>query len=165
MRDHYEIPSTFDGENPAFAFSDPDAPPRLKFGEIYAVPDHQGREIPARLRDALVVETEKSVFGMYETLDGHYINVTCPLTDAEIEAWKRHPNTFFGEVREANNRRAKNRLELAMFFYETYKHTTKEILLEWMTNAVDIDHLKTLPQQELAIIYCERLGLGAKEFS
>jgi hypothetical protein len=43
--------------------------------------------LPARLPDAQVLEAER----MYGDL---------PLTDAEIEAWKRQPETFFGEVRD-----------------------------------------------------------------
>jgi hypothetical protein len=86
-----------------------------------------------------------------------------PLTDVEIEAWKRHPDTFFGEVQPPQNRRANNWLELAMFFYESYKATPKDRILEWMSGAADIEYLRTLSQEELAIVYCERLGLGAEK--
>jgi hypothetical protein len=159
MRAHYEIPSTFDGENPALQFEGPDAPASLNFGEIYLIPDQDGKEIPARLYDGLVQETERTVLGVYETVDGRHVMVTTPLTEAELWAWKAHPETFFGEVCELP-KNAKNWLELAKVFYDTYKSTDREKLLEWMKTADDF-HLKKLSQEELAIVYCERLGWGA----
>ncbi|WP_164987737.1 YecA family protein [Bradyrhizobium betae] len=161
MREHYEIPSTFDGENPDFAFAPKDSPPRLRFGEIYSVPDARGKEIPARLYEAIVLEREKAIMGCYQSLDGgENIMVRTPMTDLEIAAWKRHPDTFFGELRQIP-KRATNWIELAMSFYDTYKSTPREKLLEWMAMADDIEYLKTLSQADLAILYCERLGWGA----
>ncbi len=162
MREHYEIPSTFDGENPEFAFGEAGAPARLKIGETYLVPDHTGREIPARLTNGIVIEEEKAAMCIHETLSGHSFMIRTPLTDNELAAWRLHPDTFFGEV-QPQNRRAKNWLELSMFFYETYKTTPKEKLLEWMEGATDIDYLRSLSQAELAIVYCERLGYGAEQ--
>ncbi|SDS16772.1 hypothetical protein SAMN05444158_1217 [Bradyrhizobium canariense] len=162
MKTHYEIPSTFDGENPEFAFAPEDPPPRLTFGEIYLIPDAEGKEIPARLRDASVLEQEKAVMGVYETLDGVHLIVRTPMTESEIAAWKRHPDTFFGEVRPLPQK-ANNWLELAQFFLNTYKSTPREKLLEWMKGANDIEYLKTLSQADLAILYCERLGWGAEK--
>jgi len=162
MRDHYEIPSTFNGENPELAFQEKsDVPPPLRLGEWYAVPGPDGKEVPARLMDALVDETKKSVMGVYQTDKDSFI-VTSPLSDAELAAWKRHPDTFFGEVRQ-KQRRADNWLELAKFFYETYQHTPREKLLEWMKGAADYERLTTLGQKDLAIAYCERTAWAASK--
>jgi hypothetical protein len=161
MRERYEIPSTFDGENPVFAFGEASALTRLKIGETYLVPDLKGREVPARLSNAIVIEEEKVAMCIHETFDGENLVIRTPLTDAEMEGWRRHPNTFFGEVQPPTTKQVKNWLELAMFFYETYKATPKGKLLEWMKDAIDIDRLGELTQEELAIVYCERLGLGA----
>jgi hypothetical protein len=160
MKAHYEIPSTFDGENPEFAFAPEDAPPRLKFGEIYLIPDAGGKEIPARLYDAVVSEQEKAVTGVYETLDGVHVMARTPMTELEMAAWKRHPDTFFGELRPLPPKPT-NWLELAQFFHNTYKSTPREKLLEWMKDANDIEYLKAVSQADLAILYCERLGWGA----
>ncbi|MFG3592266.1 hypothetical protein ACFXS9_07860 [Bradyrhizobium sp. RDI18] len=160
MRTHYEIPSTFDGENPEFAFGPEDALPRLKFGEIYLIPDAGGKKIPARLYEAVVLEREKAVMGVYRTFDGVSMVVRTPMTESEIAAWKRHPDTFFGELHPLPQK-ATNWLELALCFLETYKSTPREKLLEWMKDAADIDYLKTLSQTDLAIVWCERLGWGA----
>ncbi len=56
MRDHYEIPSTFDGQNPELAFQPTTDVPALKLGEWYVVPGPEGHEVPGRLMEAIVDE-------------------------------------------------------------------------------------------------------------
>jgi hypothetical protein len=124
------------------------------------IPDAGGKEIPARLYEAVVLEREKAVMGVYKTFDGMSMVVRTPMAESEIAAWNRHPDTFFGELRPLPQK-ATNWLELALFFLETYKTTPREKLLEWMKDAIDIEYLKTLSQADLAIVYCERLGWGA----
>ena len=103
------------------------------------------------------MEHEKLVYGAYETADGQHILATSPLTDAELAAWRRHPDTFFGEVRHVGGK-AENWLQLCEFFYKSYKGTSHDKLLKWMKEAVDIENLRALSQEDLAIVYCERLG-------
>ncbi len=154
MRMHYDIPSTFDGENPEQAFRPGDSVARLKFGQIFLVPGSDGREVPGRLIEAIVHENSKSFTGIYETATNKII-VKGPLTDEELAAWKRHPDTFFGEVRQVS-RTVSNWLELAKFMYELYQHTDRDTLLAWMKGAQDYDELSLLSQKDLAISYCER---------
>lgn len=155
MRTHYEIPATFDGSIPELAFANAHDPPRLKIGDIYEIPAHDGRMVPARLIDATVSEHDRRAVGTYQTSDGQYFLAEVPLTVPEITAWKRHPETFFGEFRHVGGK-VNNWLELAEFMYETYKDTDREKLLEWMQSAADFDYLERLPQEELAILFCER---------
>jgi len=68
--------------------------------------------------------------------------------------------TFFGEAREPP-RHAKTMVDWCDFFYESYKETPREKLLEWMSAAPDIERLRTLPQEDLAIIFCERSAYSA----
>jgi hypothetical protein len=157
MRTHYEIPATFDGEIPEFAFSEHKDIPRLKFGQWYLIPNVEGVEIPGRLYEAVVMEERKKVFGVYETEDGKHVICTTPLTDEELQAWKRHPETFFGQVKAISGQ-AQNWLELAKFMYQTYKDTDREPFLEWMKDASDLDELRALSQKDLAIVYCERVA-------
>ena len=96
----------------------------------------------------------------YQLATGEYINAVCPISDAELAAYRRYPETFFGEVREPS-RHAKTLVDLCDFFYETYKNTTRENLLEWMTGSPDIEMLQTLSREDLAIIFCERLASSA----
>lgn len=159
LKDHYQIPATFDGENPEIAF-DPAPMPRLQIGEMYLIPDDAGKEVPARLVHASVIEETKTAMGIYSNGKSS-IMASNPLTDAEMAAYRLHPETFFGEVSN-QSRTAKNWLELGSFFYETYRHTPKEQLLEWMGGLHDIKELEKLDQTELAITYCERLALSAE---
>ncbi len=160
MQTHYEIPSTFDGEMPELAFQDSQGLPRLQIGRWYLVPLPDGRELPGRLYNATVIEEKKEVFGCYQLATGEYVNAACPISDAELAAYRHYPETFFGEVREPP-RQAKTLVEFCDFFYETYKNTPREKLLEWMSAAPDIERLRTLPQEDLAIIICERWAYAA----
>jgi hypothetical protein len=160
MREHYEIPATFNGENPELAFLPEAGVPPLRLGEWYAVPGPDGQEVPGRLMEAVVDENKKTVMGVYQTATNNFM-VTCPLTDAEFAAWKRHPETFFGEVRQ-QSKGVKNWLELAKFFYESYQHTAREKLLEWMRGAPDYEELSKLSQKDLAIVYCERTAWASE---
>lgn len=83
-----------------------------------------------------------------------------PLSDAEMAAWKRYPDTFFGELGQRTTR-AETPLELYDFFHQSFKRCSKEQLLKAMADAVDIDKLADLGQEELASIHAERLTYGA----
>lgn len=52
-------------------------------------------------------------------------------------------------------------LELYDLFYESYKKTPKEKLLDFMKNAPDIEELKKLNEEELRVRYCEGLVYSA----
>jgi len=154
IRNHYEIPSTFDGEIPEFAFDR--ATPRLRIGNKYLVPTETGAEVPGTLVDVTVSEQEGLAYGAYTIDDGRSIIATCPLTEEELAAYRRHPDTAFGTHRP-QGRRIDDPLELFDWFFDTYRHTPKHRLLEFMRDRPDIDQLRSKDQQELAIIYCEGL--------
>lgn len=150
---HYEIPSTFDGEIPEFAFGE--VSNRLTIGQLYQVPDKDGNEVVGELVDAIVVENERLAYGTYKLLDdGRQIIVTNPLTEEEIRAYRRHPDTFFGVLKE-DGKQIDDPLELYDFTYKVYRQTSKEKLLEFMNGHPEMERLKAMPQTELAIIYCE----------
>jgi hypothetical protein len=155
MRTHYEIPATFDGEIPELAFQGPSSLPPLQFGRWYLVPTQDGQEVRGCLCEAFVNETTKEVFGIYRLKNGDRLAAVCPISDIELAAYRRYPDTFFGEVRQAQ-RDANTLVELCDFFYETYKSTPREKLLEWMVGAPDFEHVKELSQRDLAITICER---------
>jgi SEC-C motif len=159
MKTHYDIPSTFDGEMPELHFSEERSLPLLQIGNRYLVPNQQGVEMPAELVEACVLESEKLVHGMYRFEDGVHALVTCPLTDAELAAYKKYPDTFFGVVKHVG-RKPRDLIDWYDFFFESYRNTPKDRLLEFMKDASDIDALKVLSQDELAQAYCERLAYG-----
>ena len=152
------IPSTFDGSSPALAFS-ADQIPRLKVGNWYKVPDERGTEIEAQLCDGIVTEAQKIAFCVYRTKTGAYVNYTNTLTDDEVNAYRLHPQTFFGVVKDNATRKAETVIDWFDFLFETYQHTSKEKLLEFLAGMPDRDQLATQSQRDLAITYCERMAL------
>lgn len=160
MQTHYEIPSTFDGEMPELVFQESQDFPRLQFGRWYMVPLADGQEVPGRLYEATVLGDRKEVLGCYQLATGENIMATCPISDAELSAYRRYPETFFGEIRKPGGR-TNTLVELCDFFYEAYRNTPREKLLEWLSTAPDIERLRTLPQEDLVIIVCERWAYAA----
>ena len=160
MQQHRDIPSTFNGEMPEvhFAPSEESVPP-LKVGQIYLVPGPDGAEFPAELENTVVMEGEKKAYGVYRRVDTEIrLIANCPLTDRELEAYRKYPTTFFGEVDENAGRKCQNIFDWYDFAFESYGKTPKQKLLEYMKDSSDIESLKMLPQEELAKIYCERLA-------
>lgn len=153
------IPSTFDGSNPALAFS-ADPIPRLRVGDWYVVPDGTGTAIETQLCQGIVFEAQKAALCIYRTKAGLYIICQSALTDDELQAYRLHPGTFFGVV---DNNAARKKVETAAdwfdFFFETYQHTPKEKLLEFLSGASDYDELAKQNQRDLSITYCERMAL------
>ncbi len=157
MRKHSGIPSTFDGENPELAFVDSES--RLIIGNKYMVPDANGIEVEGVLASAVVIENERVAVCAVNTEDGRGFLIKAPLSDAELAAWNRHPDTFFGEI--SRNGKADTALDLYDFFMQTYSKTPKVKLLEFLAGSPDCELLATLNQAELASVYCERLAANA----
>jgi hypothetical protein len=153
MREHHAIPSTFDGDNPDLAFGK--LMQRMTIGEKYKIVDEKDGEVMAELVDAVVMESKKSVCGFFKLPDGRLIMGEQPLSDEELAAYKRHPDTFFGVVKK-HTQGINDPLQLFDWFYNCYRNTPKERLLELMKNALDHERLKNLSQDELAKIFCER---------
>jgi len=160
MKKHATIPSTFDGEIPLFAFNESARSHRLLIGNSYLVPTKDGAEEVGILESASVIASEKLVYGAYALQNGQRIICTGPISDEELEAYREHPDTFFGVPRQVT-KKAETPIELYDFFYETYKKTPKEKLLEFMKDWKDFEAMRILPQEELSKIYCERAVYGA----
>lgn len=157
-QDHSHIPVTFDGDIPELAFGD--APPRLSIGGRYMVNDEDGTERPGKLTSATVMESEKKALCGITMDNGKSILCTWPLSDQEMAAWRRHPDTFFGEVTQ-RSAKMEGPLQLYDFFLDSYKHTPKDRLLELLAGAPDYQELIELDQTKLASIYAERSVYGA----
>jgi len=158
FKDHSDIPSTFDGQIPELAFNTNSR--RILIGEHYLVPDCDGVERPAEVTAAAVVEAQRVAYCGVTFENGRSAICTMPLSDEELAAWRRHPDTFFGTV---GRRRvhANSALELYDFFHESFRRETKERLLEVMASAPDFEGLATLAQPQLASIHAERMTNAA----
>lgn len=98
LKKNHEIPATFDGEMPETHFNPTNDASALKIGGRYLVPDESGKEQPAELENASVLENEKKAYGVYRLNNGRRIIVTTPLTDGELSAYRKYPDTFFGVI-------------------------------------------------------------------
>jgi hypothetical protein len=138
---------------PEYAFN-PGAQ-RILIGQRYMVRDYDGVERPAEVTTATVAEGERVAYCGVTFEDGRAAICTMPLSQEELAAWKRHPDTFFGVVGQRNTR-ADSPLELYDFFHESSKRSSKEQLLKAMASAPDFEELARLDQPQLASIHAER---------
>jgi len=150
---HYKVPSTFDGELPEFAFGQ--AERRFVVGDRHQNDDG----FIGVLEQGIVVENEKTAYLVYNG-DGRRVIYNAPLSDAELSAYKRHPETFFGKVDNVE-KQLTSTSDLYAFIYESYKNTPREKILEWLAKSPDIETLAKLPIDELRYAYVERTVIGA----
>src|ERR1700722_18241203 len=79
LRDHSEVPATFDGEAPELAFSKNEA--RLSAGSWYEVHTGQnGETAPAKLLQGVVSEPEQSAMCIFQLQNGRQVIVKVPLS-------------------------------------------------------------------------------------
>jgi hypothetical protein len=154
IANHTFPPATFDGEIPEFAFGSEEVA-RLLIGNSYKLPGKAGKEIEGELLHATVSEKEKVAHCIFRTRDGDGV-FTVPLTDAELAAYRKYPDTFFGVEAPHSRGGINDPLDLYDWLYNSYRKATKERLLELLKDASNIEQLSGLNREELASIYCER---------
>lgn len=148
------IPTTFDGEIPEFSYNPEIQKNRLLIGERFVVPDSDGNDCIGELEEGFVNQNNKAATCIFRLENGSRVIIKCDLSDEELKAYQSHPDTFFGTVNPISEREA-SALELYDFFLESFKDTSKDILLGHFSNALNIDELKQLSQEELARLYAE----------
>ncbi|MDQ2701737.1 MAG: hypothetical protein M3Y70_02760 [Pseudomonadota bacterium] len=147
MVEHNEVPSTFDGEIPGVNENQ-----RLLIGHRYQMDDGQVGE----LEDACVDEKSGKVTLVLHLEDGRRVIYQNQLNEPEFAAWKRYPETFFGDMRQPQGR-----VDDPMEFFDrllgVYTQTPKEKLLEFMAPdpGPSRDALALLGQPALAKLYVE----------
>ena len=152
--EQYKIPTTFDGEVPEFAFGE--AERRFIIGRRYEITEG----VFATLSTALVIEEERKALLCFHTDDDKCPIFTAELSEAEMTAYKTHPETFFGRVLKQREN-VEDPMDLFYFFLDGYKETPKEKLLEFMNASNNFEDLKKLPVEELRLIYAERITHSA----
>lgn len=155
MKEHCEIPSTFDGEIPEFAYASDPERPRLLIGNRYLIKHPNGEDQPAVLDAATVDEPKQQAICAMRFGDDVAIVVTWPLTPDEMSAWRRYPDVFFGTV-SSSNLRTQDPLELYDFFLRTYSQSSRENLLKFMAEWPDLEDMQRLEQSALAKEYSKR---------
>lgn len=156
MHTHRDIPVSFDSRTPEEAFSD--APMnRLRIGDRYIVPDEKGNSVEGVLQDAVVIEHEAKAYGTYLLDNNTRIVCSSQLTRDEMAAYKRDPDTFF-EISKPVPKQLNSALECFDFIAESYMNSSREKLLEFMSDWPNLSDLQKLDQKTLAELYCEMIA-------
>jgi hypothetical protein len=149
------VPNTFDDRLPEEPRDN--SLPRLLIGSTYMIPLGDGREVPAVLVDAVVLEPEQRAYGTYRCADGTHVICQNPLSAVEMAAYKRSPNTFFGIIKGVSHE-INEPLDAFDFFWGSHAETPKEKLVEYTYNWPDAAALHQLDQRRLAQVYCARFA-------
>jgi len=153
IEEHREIPQTFDGKLPSEVFV-PDSPPRLKIGQLYAVPGPDEVEVNAKLIDATVMN-DKAYCTLQDPATNKSWIGTFDMTPDELADYAKYPDTYFGIYRQ-KNRKAETAMDMFDFFVDGYRDTSKEKLIELLPNYSDKEGLQTMSQKELVELLAER---------
>ncbi|WP_316168294.1 MULTISPECIES: hypothetical protein [unclassified Bradyrhizobium] len=113
--------------------------------------------MPAVLTDAVVLEPERRAYGTYRSADGTHIICQNALSDAEMAAYRRSPQTFFGIIKDVSQE-INEPLDAFDFFWGSHSETPKEKLVEYTSNWPNATALHQLEQRRLAQIYCARFA-------
>jgi len=157
---NHRIPTTFDGEVPEFAFGH--AERRWKIGECYDLSIFPGipKGAMGTLTTAVVLEGAKAMaLSFHFEAENRSLIFQEPMTDAEIAAYRSHPETYFGVHREVGGS-LKTPLEMFEWLHKNYSQTPRVRLLEFLRSAPDFETLSKLPDDELLLLYCERMTGG-----
>lgn len=147
------IPVTFDGSNPVFLSEEPKY--RLVIGQCYQMPDENGVLINGELVDVIVAYD--SAFCTMKKNDGTTFLAKAPLSVKELKAYNEHPETFFGKIRKKNDT-IKDAAGWYDFFWEIYKDSKRDFLIENLKAGNDSEQLESFTQEQLAQTYCEAMA-------
>ncbi|RYY04583.1 MAG: SEC-C domain-containing protein [Gammaproteobacteria bacterium] len=155
-----KIPATFDGEVEDVSFGR--VKKRYLIGSYYELPLNENKgKVNCRLKDATVTEHDGGVYLVFETSGGDLI-FRDQLTDHELNAYRQHPDTFFGVIQK-KSREINTPLEIYDFLYETYKNSPKETLLQFMKDSPKLKDFEMLERETLVNLYCQHMA--AKMFN
>jgi hypothetical protein len=155
IRAHSTIPSTFDGEIPEFAF---DAmPQRLLIGQAYPIPNENGQDVVGVLMHVVVPERESRAICAFQIPGGKTQLIECPLTKQEVQAYRQHPDTFFG-VFQPVSKPLTDPLGLYEFFRNSKRDASRGQLISDLTGIRGRDSLDRLSSEELLDLYAEAMA-------
>lgn len=159
MAKHGEIPATFDGQSPEAAFGLGVSIPRI--GQRFIVPGPDGTEMEGTLEQAVADEHNGVATGVLKQDDGKIFIAAFPLNEVEVNAYKRHPKTFFGTLDQNAGNRIKGNYDLFLFFLEDAAKTSRTELIERLKGHFPTDQVEAMDTEELRETYAEGMTWGA----
>ncbi len=156
---HYpNIPSTFDGSLPCYAFN-PELE-QIRIGDRLSYKDGDNEKRIGTIISVAALPAQKIITIAVSTGDGHTHLLQTSMLDSEIMDYEKYGNSMFG-LAELPRKQIKTAYDFFKFFYKTYQHSTKEKLLEFLYDHPLIEDYKQKSQADLAMIYCELIALEA----
>jgi hypothetical protein len=146
-----QIPATFDGSLPS-EVQGKGFP--IKIGQTYYFDCLGEKGQLGTVTFAEVIATEKQAYFTVVAEDNSHHILTKPISDEALDDYTAHPEAFFGAIQQIG-KKAKNEYELFEIFLAWHKATPKEKLLELMQGVPEIESLRQLEQEDLAIEYAE----------
>jgi hypothetical protein len=144
IQEHVDVPSTFEGEILGLPSN------RLLIGHRYEMDDGS----VGTLEDACVMDDNGKIALVINRDEGGRAIYTNNLSPEEFAAWKRYPETFFGQIRQRPDP-IDDPIELYDSLKATFLLTPKEKLLQFMG-----EHgasFAALTQPELLDVYAQRM--------
>ncbi|MCG8508115.1 MAG: SEC-C domain-containing protein [Rhodospirillales bacterium] len=157
LQSYPAIPSTFDGSLP---LSKESARNQIMIGETYFFEEPDGGGFVAKVTSATVVPEERTMYLGILTKDGKGEIRSRQMSDDELDAYRAHPQAFFGEISGDGGRRD-DPYELFEWFLNCYKDTAREQLLKLAETHPDFRELKELDDMELRLALCEAWTIAA----
>ncbi len=146
---HFTIPTTFDGEVPEIAFGQ--AERKWKIGERYDL----GGQGTGTLMAASVAEERKEVMLTFQTDTAGVAMARVPMTDAELSAYRSHPETFFGVIRPVGS--LKSEMDLFEWFHDSLKDSTRAQHLAFFKDSPELARLSALSDEDLLLERCQSM--------
>jgi hypothetical protein len=89
--------------------------------------------------------------------DGRQVVVGVALSAAELQAYRRHPTTFFERIDPSAKQTIETPFKTFMWLLDARKNTTRAQLLANMAGSPDFDRLERLTDRDLPEEYAERM--------
>ena len=153
MMVHHAIPTTFDGQVPAFAYGKIDN--CLLIGNLYEVPGQDGQMVTGSIRGWSSQCGGKIGLRDVPHLRRNQHHGYLPAVGRGNGRVPAHAGDIFRRSRHERHEPGAISLEMFDWMLETYSKTPKEKLLEFMCGAPGQKQYQAPPQYELAIAYCE----------
>jgi hypothetical protein len=123
----------------------------LRIGQLYAVPGPDGAEVSAKLTHATVAG-DKAHCAVYDANTNKSWMVSFDLSPEEVADYEKYLETFFGAYQKQTGR-VETVIEMFDFFFDTYRHTPKERLLELMAGSPDHEALAVFRRRKWQRFY------------
>jgi len=154
FKTYTKLPVTFDGTLLSEAHGKESR--RVIVGESYIFDDPIGL---AEVTSVSAIPSERKKYIAVHAVNGQSSILAADMTAEEIHDYDLHGDTIFGELRNSH-KQVDTPFEFFARLMEIYENYSIEGLLKQIDGALDIDQLRLLPRDELALVVAERVALA-----